>query len=124
MQNKSVAELSRELESGKISSVELTREFLDRIKAEDGQFNSFISVTEELAMADAKAADEQRAAGNAVPLQLVLEDGSVYGAEGKLAFSEVTVDEGTGSVTLRGTRILAASARVVVWIRPASTAAG
>lgn len=65
MQNKSVAELSRELESGKISSVELTREFLNRIKADDGQYNSFISVTEERAMADAKAADEQRAAGNA-----------------------------------------------------------
>ncbi len=43
----------------------------------------------------------QRVAGNTVPVQLVLEDGSVYGAEGKLAFSEVTVDEGTGSVTLR-----------------------
>jgi membrane fusion protein (multidrug efflux system) len=43
----------------------------------------------------------QRAAGNAVPVQLVLEDGSLYGVEGKLAFSEVTVDEGTGSVTLR-----------------------
>jgi aspartyl-tRNA(Asn)/glutamyl-tRNA(Gln) amidotransferase subunit A len=65
MHNKSVAELSRELESGKISSVELTREFLDRIKTEDGQYNSFITVTEDLAMADAKAADEQRAAGNA-----------------------------------------------------------
>ncbi|UQG59940.1 Asp-tRNA(Asn)/Glu-tRNA(Gln) amidotransferase subunit GatA [Marinobacter sp. M3C] len=65
MHNKSVAELSRELESGKISSVELTREFLDRIKAEDGQYNSFITVTEDFAMADAKAADEQRAAGNA-----------------------------------------------------------
>jgi len=34
MHNKSVAELSRALESGKISSVELTREFLDRIKTE------------------------------------------------------------------------------------------
>ena len=65
MHNKSVAELSRALESGKISSVELTREFLDRIKTEDGQYNSFITVTEDLAMADAKAADEQRAAGNA-----------------------------------------------------------
>ena len=31
----------------------------------------------------------------------MLEDGSVYGHEGKLAFSEVTVDPGTGSVTLR-----------------------
>ncbi|SOB78408.1 aspartyl/glutamyl-tRNA(Asn/Gln) amidotransferase subunit A [Marinobacter sp. LV10R510-11A] len=65
MHNKSVAELSHELESGKISSVELTREFLDRIKAEDGQYNSFITVTEDQAMADAKAADAQRAAGKA-----------------------------------------------------------
>ncbi|WP_417530950.1 Asp-tRNA(Asn)/Glu-tRNA(Gln) amidotransferase subunit GatA [Marinobacter lipolyticus] len=67
MHNKSVAELSRELERGEISSVELTQQFLDRIKQEDGQFNSFITVTEEQALADAKAADEQRAAGNATP---------------------------------------------------------
>ena len=50
---------------------------------------------------DFEAGRLQRAAGNAVPVQLVLEDGSLYGAEGKLAFSEVTVDEATGSVTLR-----------------------
>ncbi len=43
----------------------------------------------------------QRSEGNTVPVQLVLEDGSLYGAAGRLAFSEVTVDEGTGSVTLR-----------------------
>lgn len=43
----------------------------------------------------------QQAQGGAVPVRLVLEDGSLYGAEGKLAFSEVTVDPGTGSVTLR-----------------------
>ena len=43
----------------------------------------------------------QRTNGNAVPVDLVLEDGSVYESPGKLAFSEVTVDEGTGSVTLR-----------------------
>ena len=67
MHNKSVAELSRELESGKVSSVELAHQFLDRIKQQDGQFNSFISVTEDQALADAKAADEQRAAGNATP---------------------------------------------------------
>ena len=42
-----------------------------------------------------------RAGGNSVPVQLVLEDGSAYGAEGKLEFSEVTVDQATGSVTLR-----------------------
>ena len=67
MHNKSVAELSRELESGKVSSVELAQQFLDRIKQQDGQFNSFISVTEDQALTDAKAADEQRAAGNATP---------------------------------------------------------
>lgn len=36
-----------------------------------------------------------------VPVTLILEDGSEYAAEGRLALSEVTVDEGTGSVTLR-----------------------
>lgn len=41
------------------------------------------------------------AGDNSVPVQLVLEDGSIYEKEGKLAFSEVTVDQGTGSVTLR-----------------------
>ncbi len=65
MHSKSVAELSRDLESGKVSSVELTQEFLDRIKREDSKYNSFITVTEEQALADAQVADEQRAAGNA-----------------------------------------------------------
>ncbi len=39
--------------------------------------------------------------GDSVAVKLVLEDGSEYAAEGRLAVSEVTVDEGTGSVTLR-----------------------
>ncbi len=42
----------------------------------------------------------QRSAAG-VPVRLVLEDGSLYAAEGRLAFSEVTVDPDTGSVTLR-----------------------
>ena len=67
MHNKSVAELSRDLESGKISSVELTRQFLGRLEKEDEQLNSFITITEEQALADAHAADEQRAAGKATP---------------------------------------------------------
>lgn len=37
------------------------------------------------------------------PVHLLLEDGSAYGESGTLEFSEVTVDEGTGSVTLRAT---------------------
>jgi membrane fusion protein (multidrug efflux system) len=43
----------------------------------------------------------QTAGTGSVPVRLVLEDGSVYGKEGRLAFSEVAVDPGTGSVTLR-----------------------
>ncbi|MDI9738002.1 efflux RND transporter periplasmic adaptor subunit [Stutzerimonas stutzeri] len=43
----------------------------------------------------------QKAGENAAKVTLMLEDGSDYGHEGKLEFSEVTVDPGTGSVTLR-----------------------
>jgi membrane fusion protein (multidrug efflux system) len=40
-------------------------------------------------------------AGAAAPVTLTLEDGSVYPLTGKLAFSDITVDPGTGSVSLR-----------------------
>jgi membrane fusion protein, multidrug efflux system len=39
--------------------------------------------------------------GNRTPAKLLLEDGSPYETPGTLQFSEVTVDQGTGSVTLR-----------------------
>ncbi|MDR0633399.1 MAG: efflux RND transporter periplasmic adaptor subunit [Azoarcus sp.] len=39
--------------------------------------------------------------GDNIPVQLFLEDGSQYEIAGKLAFSEASVDPGTGSVTLR-----------------------
>ena len=65
---KTLAELSAMLEAGEVTSVELTQTFLDRIKQYDGELNSFITLTEEQALAQAKAADEQRKAGNAGPL--------------------------------------------------------
>lgn len=43
----------------------------------------------------------QKAGDNTARAVLRLEDGSEYEHEGKLEFSEVSVDEGTGSVTLR-----------------------
>lgn len=43
----------------------------------------------------------QKAGDNAAKVKLVLEDGSVYPIDGKLEFSEVSVDQTTGSVTLR-----------------------
>jgi membrane fusion protein (multidrug efflux system) len=48
------------------------------------------------------AAEQIRNAGaNQAPAKLLLEDGSRYDSPGTLQFSEVTVDESTGSVTLR-----------------------
>ncbi|MEH6473111.1 MAG: Asp-tRNA(Asn)/Glu-tRNA(Gln) amidotransferase subunit GatA [Halopseudomonas sp.] len=65
MFDKTLAELAKGLDAGDYSSVELTEAYLGRINAEDSRYNSFISVTEEQALAQAKAADAQRAAGNA-----------------------------------------------------------
>ena len=50
---------------------------------------------------DLEAGRLQKAGGNAAAVSLTLEDGSTYGEQGSLEFSEVSVDEGTGSVTLR-----------------------
>ncbi|MBY4676745.1 Asp-tRNA(Asn)/Glu-tRNA(Gln) amidotransferase subunit GatA [Marinobacterium arenosum] len=65
MFDKTLAELAQGLQNGDFSSVELTQAYLDRIKAEDGKYNSYITLTEEQALAQAKAADQARAAGNA-----------------------------------------------------------
>lgn len=51
-----------------------------------------------------RAMDEgriQRNQAGETPVRVVFEDGTEYGRAGQLAFSEVTVDPGTGTVTLR-----------------------
>jgi len=58
-----LAELARGLQGGEFSSTELTRAYLQRIKTLDARYNSFITVTEEQALAQAEAADAARAAG-------------------------------------------------------------
>ena len=63
-----IADLSRSLAAGEFSSEELTTAYLARIKTHDQQLNSFITICEELAMTQAKSADETRAAGKAGPL--------------------------------------------------------
>lgn len=50
---------------------------------------------------DLESGQLQKAGDNAAKVRLTLEDGSTYEHEGTLEFSEVSVDEGTGSVTLR-----------------------
>ena len=63
--HKTIAELASDLENKKISSVELTQSFLTRIKQFDKSLNAFITVTEDQALSDAKAADALRAKGGA-----------------------------------------------------------
>lgn len=64
MHQQTIAELLKGLDSKAFSSEELTQHYLGRINQLDGDINSFITVTEEQALAQAKAADEARAAGN------------------------------------------------------------
>lgn len=68
MPHKTVAQLAHDLQTKKISSVELTQHYLQRIEKYDQALNSFITVTAEQALKAAAAADAQRAAGNAGPL--------------------------------------------------------
>ena len=68
MHNKSLTELAAGLRAGEFTSVELTQHFLDRIEKYDDSLNSFITVTPEIALAQAAEADAQIAAGTAGPL--------------------------------------------------------
>ena len=61
----SLGEQIHGLASGQFSSVELTQHYLQRISTLDSQLNSFITVTPELALAQATAADQRRADGQA-----------------------------------------------------------
>ena len=68
MQHHTLKQLSEGLGAGSFSSEEITREYLDRIAAQDGRLNSIITVTAEQALADARLADQRIAAGDASPL--------------------------------------------------------
>lgn len=63
MHQLTLAEIARALSEKRFSAEELTRSLLDRIQQLDPQLNSFITVTEEQAIAQAKAADVRRASG-------------------------------------------------------------
>jgi aspartyl-tRNA(Asn)/glutamyl-tRNA(Gln) amidotransferase subunit A len=68
MHNRSLAELAAALRAKECSSVELTRHFLERIRRLDERLNSFITVTEESALAAAAEADRRRHEGDTTPL--------------------------------------------------------
>ena len=68
MFNASLKQLSIQLAGKKISSTELTSEFLQRIQQLNPEYNAFITVNEELSLAQARTADQMIAAGQAGPL--------------------------------------------------------
>jgi aspartyl-tRNA(Asn)/glutamyl-tRNA(Gln) amidotransferase subunit A len=68
MHNKTIAELISGLRNKEFSSVELTQHYLDRIQRLDGTYNSYISVTNDIALAQAAEADKRLAAGDAPAL--------------------------------------------------------
>jgi aspartyl-tRNA(Asn)/glutamyl-tRNA(Gln) amidotransferase subunit A len=64
----SLADLSAALRARKLSSVELTRLFLERAEHLNPGLNAFVTVDAERSLAQARAADERLAAGQAQPL--------------------------------------------------------
>lgn len=68
MLNFSLKQLSALLAARKISSVELTGEFLKRSKALNPDYNAFITISEETSLDQARAADMMLASGRGHPL--------------------------------------------------------
>jgi aspartyl-tRNA(Asn)/glutamyl-tRNA(Gln) amidotransferase subunit A len=68
MHHATIRQLSDALAAGRCSSVELTRQFLERIRAQSAKYNCFVTVDEERSLEEARAADAERAAGRAGPL--------------------------------------------------------
>src|SRR3989344_3385547 len=61
-----IKELEKKLSSKKISSAELTQNYLKKIKELNPKLNCYISLCEEIALAQAKASDERRTKGKSV----------------------------------------------------------
>ena len=68
MFNASLKQLSQQLAEKKISSVELTKEFLQRTRTLNPNYNAYITIDEAISLAQAETADQMIAAGNASPL--------------------------------------------------------
>ncbi len=67
-QDLTIQEMRQKLLAGELTSVELTKACLERIKATDSQLNAFITVCEDESLAAAEQADQQIAAGNSALL--------------------------------------------------------
>src|SRR5688572_22678770 len=68
MHRATLKSLAAELAAKRLSSVEVTQNFLSRINALNPRYHCFITVDEEQSLAQARLADATRAAGRAQPL--------------------------------------------------------
>ena len=85
MSNATLKELSDRLAAGACSSVELAQDYINKINGLGNSLGCFITVDAERSLAQAKAADARRAAGNAGPLTGVpLAHKDIFCAEGWL----------------------------------------
>ncbi len=66
--SKTISQIQQGLAKGEFSSVEITGDYLAAIKTHNPTINCYISITEELALQQAKAADERIAAGESQAL--------------------------------------------------------
>ncbi len=94
----SAADIARAIGAGELTSVEVTRAYLDRIAAEDGQLGAYLHVDPEAALRAAEQADSDRAGGP--------DRGLLAGVP--VALKDVVVTEGvpttSGSKILEGWR--------------------
>ena len=77
MHTKTLSELSTSLHKGDVSSVELTQHYLDRIRTHNNQLNAYITVCEDEALEQARAADQkiqQKTAGKLTGIPLAHKD--------------------------------------------------
>jgi Asp-tRNA(Asn)/Glu-tRNA(Gln) amidotransferase A subunit family amidase len=88
-----VAQLSALLQAGKVTSVELTRMYLDRLKRHSAELYNVVTLTEELAMQQATRADAETKAGRSRgPLH-----GIPYGAKDLLATKGIPTTYGVAA---------------------------
>jgi aspartyl-tRNA(Asn)/glutamyl-tRNA(Gln) amidotransferase subunit A len=65
MHTRTLAQLAGDLRARRVSATELTRHFLERVERFDEALNAFVTVTAEQALAQASAADQRLAKGEA-----------------------------------------------------------
>jgi aspartyl-tRNA(Asn)/glutamyl-tRNA(Gln) amidotransferase subunit A len=105
-----IAELNRFYDQRELSPVEVTQSLLDRIAAHDGKLHSFIRVTPELALAEARAAERELTAGR--------RRGPMHGIP--YALKDIVETAGiptTGHSKLRRDYVPAADARLVTLLK-------